>query len=55
MSFHEFALEPVGHRTNKYARTFILDFVDKWNDLDNSVFAGVGLRSFKTLGKGCYI
>ena len=48
-ALHEFALEPVRHRTNQYARSFIPAFVDKWNDLDNSVFAGVGLGSFKTL------
>ena len=29
--------------------SFIPAFVDMWNDLDNSVFAGVGLSSFKTL------
>ena len=48
-ALREFALEPVCHRTNQYTRSFIPSFVDKWNDLDNSVFAGVGLGSFKNL------
>ena len=48
-ALHEFALEPVRHRTNQYVRSFIPAFVDKRNYLDNSVFAGVGLGSFKTL------
>ena len=48
-ALHDFALEPVRHRTNQYALSFIPAFVDKWNDLDNSVFAGVGLGSFKNL------
>ena len=47
-ALHELALEPVCHRTNQYAPSLLPAFV-KWNDLDNSVFAGVGLGSFKTL------
>ena len=48
-ALHEFALESVRHRTNQYARSFIPAIVDKWNNLDGSVFAGMGLSSFKTL------
>ena len=34
-ALHEFALEPVRHRTNQCARSFIPALVDKCNDLDN--------------------
>ena len=37
------------HTVTGNARSFIPAFVDKWNDLDNSVFADGGLGSFKTL------
>jgi len=48
-SLHDYAFEPVRYRTNQYARSFIPSFVDRWNALSVSVFAGVGLDSFKSL------
>ena len=35
-------------RTLQYSRTFIPFSVSFWNDLDSSVFDGVGLASFKS-------
>ena len=48
-ALHDNAFEHVRCRTNQFARSFIPAFVDKWNGLDNSVFAGVGVGSFKSL------
>jgi len=48
-ALHDYAFEPVRHRTNQYGRSFIPSFVSKWNSLDSSVFAGEGLGSFKSL------
>ena len=48
---NDYAFEPVRYRTNQYSRLFISAFVDKWNSLDNSVFAGVervGVGAFKS-------
>ena len=48
-ALNAFAFEPIRYRTNQYSRSFIPAFVDKWNSLDDSVFAGVGIGSFKSL------
>ena len=45
-ALNEFAFEPVRYRINQYSRSFIPAFVDRWNNLNSSVFDGVGIGSF---------
>ena len=47
-ALHDRAFEPVRCRSNQYSRSFIPTFVERWNGLDSSVFAGVGMDSFKS-------
>ena len=45
---HRYTYAPPRWRTSQYNRTFVTISVSLWNDLDDPVFDGVGLASFKS-------
>ena len=50
VSLHNRAVVPVRYRTDQYGRWFMARVVGMWNTLNNTVFVGVGLSTFKPSG-----